>query len=472
LAFYVTALLPGTAHAHDLILRYDLPIPFDLYVYGAAAAVVATFVLFAWFMRAPAASRADAARSPDRVIQLPQGLVTAMRALAIAALLLAVLAGLFGTHDPDRNISGTLFREFFMLGLTYATLVIGNVYSFANPWRALLGGVMGRTKPLLEYPAWLGYWPAFAFYVALIWLELFVPPLPRVVGTALAVYSLCVAAGALAFGQAWFRHGEVFSVFLRVVGTLAPVAYETSADGRTVTARFRPLFVGTLEAPVEQMTLVLFVLFMLASTTYDGMHQTIFWMGLFYNHLLSLLQPLWGTDLLGKQATLEKWYEVYQRAGLVAFPFIYLGIYLATMRAVQLVTRASTAVHTLALQFALSVVPIAFVYNLAHYFTLILLSLNQLHYLIVDPFGLGWNPFGLGYAQTDPPVLDMAIVWHVEVALIVIGHLVSVYLAHRVALRLFPSRRDAMLSQLPMLALMVLYTVVGLWVISLPFALT
>jgi len=216
---------------------------------------------------------------------------------------------------------------------------------------------------------------------------------------------------------------------------------------------------------------VLFVLFMLASTTYDGMHQTIFWMGLYYNHLLSLLHPLWGTDLLAAQATLEKWYVAYQRAGLVIFPFIYLGIYLVTMRLVQLVTRATIPLRTLALEFALSVVPIAVVYNLAHYFTLILLSLPGLPYLITDPFGLGWKLLGFGYTQSDTPVLNMAVVWHVEVALIVIGHVISVYLAHRVALQLYSSRRDVMLSQLPMLALMVLYTVVGLWVISLPFAL-
>lgn len=65
-----------------------------------------------------------------------------------------------------------------------------------------------------------------------------------------------------------------------------------------------------------------------------------------------------------------------------------------------------------------------------------------------------------------------AVVWHAEVALILIGHLVSVYLAHRVALCLFPTRREAMVSQIPMLLLMVTYTIIGLWVISLPFALT
>ena len=134
-------------------------------------------------------------------------------------------------------------------------------------------------------------------------------------------------------------------------------------------------------------------------------------------------------------------------------------------------TGTSIPVRAFALEFAFSIVPIAFVYNLAHYFTLVLLRIPALPFLLTDPFGLGWNPSGFDYPGGEPPKLVMAFVWHTEVALILIGHVISVYLAHRVALRLFSFRREAMVSQLPMLMLMVAYTVLGLWVISLPFAL-
>jgi hypothetical protein len=59
-------------------------------------------------------------------------------------------------------------------------------------------------------------------------------------------------------------------------------------------------------------------------------------------------------------------------------------------------------------------------------------------------------------------------VWHTQVALILAGHIVSVYLAHVEALKVFPNPRHAVLSQLPMLVLMVLLTTVGLWILSLP----
>jgi hypothetical protein len=62
----------------------------------------------------------------------------------------------------------------------------------------------------------------------------------------------------------------------------------------------------------------------------------------------------------------------------------------------------------------------------------------------------------------------MAVVWHTQVAVLLAGHIVSVHLAHCVSMRTFSGRRQIMVSQLPLLALMVTYTIVGLWILSLP----
>src|SRR5262249_1941093 len=160
---------------------------------------------------------------------------------------------------------------------------------------------------------------------------------------------------------------------------------------------------------------------MLSSTTFDGIHQTVFWMGLFWKQLLGVFQPLWGTNLLAAQVTLEKWFGAYQRAGLVLSPFFYLAIYLGVLGMVKAVTRTALSLRSLAVAFAFTVVPIAFVYNVTHYYTSLLLQAPRLPYLLSDPFGLGWNPFDLTRAG-EPPPLDMASVWHTEVALILVGH--------------------------------------------------
>jgi hypothetical protein len=88
--------------------------------------------------------------------------------------------------------------------------------------------------------------------------------------------------------------------------------------------------------------------------------------------------------------------------------------------------------------------------------------------LISDPFGWRWDLFGTAMRFRAPILPDMGLVWHTQVGVILLGHVLSVWLAHKVALRVFASRRAAVLSQVPMLVLMVGLTVAGLWILAQP----
>jgi hypothetical protein len=88
--------------------------------------------------------------------------------------------------------------------------------------------------------------------------------------------------------------------------------------------------------------------------------------------------------------------------------------------------------------------------------------------LFSDPLGWDWDLFGTAGYEINPGIIGADTVWYLQVALIVSGHVIAVYLAHLVALRLFEDRRRAVLSQLPILALMVLYTAFSLWILSQP----
>jgi hypothetical protein len=473
-------LRPGAVHAHSFVEPYTLPVPFWLYLYACAATLVLTFAAIGYFARAPVARRA-----PRGLVLHARGCTGALitrwalgllRAGAVGCLLLTVVAGLLGTPSPLANISMTLFWIGFLLAFAYLTALIGNVYELVNPWQVIVSAAaacgIDFTRSRVAYPAWLGYYPAFLFYVALIWIELFWLPKPATLSLVLIAYSLATLAGAWIFGKAlWFERGEVFGVFFRLIGTLAPVAYEPCPGTDSWQARLRLPFAGTLEERPQHLSLVFFVLFMLSSTTYDGVHDTVLWVGLFWKTLLALLQPLWGADMARAQASLAPWYTLYQRAGLVLAPLLYFAVYMLVMAATRAVARTAIPLRELALQFAFSIIPIAFVYNVTHYYTLILTQLPLLPYIASDPFGFGWNLFGIAPDFAGPAPLDMAIIWHTEVALILAGHVASVCLAHVIALRLFPSRRQALISQLPMLLLMMAYTILGLWVLSLPLAL-
>lgn len=194
---------------------------------------------------------------------------------------------------------------------------------------------------------------------------------------------------------------------------------------------------------------------MLSSTAFDGLHETDVWRRLSQDLVHRLSADAWV-------------HRGFQSLALLASPLLYLGVYLALLALAQRLTRSPLSLRRLSLEFGYSLVPIAFVYNLSHYFTLALSQGPRIIRLASDPLGFGWNLFGTRGWFSAPILLDMGIVWHVQVALILAGHIVSVYLSHLVALRLFASRRAAVLSQFPLLVLMMLYTSSGLWILSLP----
>jgi hypothetical protein len=120
------------------------------------------------------------------------------------------------------------------------------------------------------------------------------------------------------------------------------------------------------------------------------------------------------------------------------------------------------------LRFAPTLLPIALAYHFTHYYTLLFTQGALLPWLLADPLGSGstWAWRWLGVPRASIP--DAGLVWHTQVAVILAGHIVSVVLAHRVALEVYPSRWAATLSQLPMLLLMLLYTGSGLWILAQP----
>ena len=110
--------------------------------------------------------------------------------------------------------------------------------------------------------------------------------------------------------------------------------------------------------------------------------------------------------------------------------------------------------------------PIAAVYVAAHYLTFLLFEGQAISYLASDPFGQGWNLFGTAHVTPDLTVISPNTTWYVQVGALVAGHVAGLAVAHDRAITIFPARRDALRSQYALLALMVVYTVGGLWVLS------
>jgi hypothetical protein len=110
--------------------------------------------------------------------------------------------------------------------------------------------------------------------------------------------------------------------------------------------------------------------------------------------------------------------------------------------------------------YATTLLPIAGGYLIAHYLTLLIQGAVWIPTLIADPL------------STVAPSLDwmpISAVWYLSVAAIVLGHVAAVVLAHRRALR--DSARRPILAGLPLVVLMIGYTVLSLWIIAQPITL-
>ena len=413
--------------AHVFLAPYTLQVPFWMYLYGCAATLVLSSALLAYLATSSVSTHHHyrraifAAGSPRK---LWRRTVFGLRAAAVAALVMTIAAGVAGPTDPALNIGMTLFWVYFLLAFVYLTAVIGDLYHWINPWSTLsellrrFGVDVDRAR--VRYPLSASYWPAVAGYVALVWIELFALPRPFTLAAVLVAYTAVMLAGILTFGRAvWLRHADMFEVLFRVIGSLAPIEY-MGGSNETPGVLLRWPLSGALAARADHPSLVAFVLFMLSSTTYDAIHETYLWISLYWQRLLPLLQPLWGSDVIAAQAALTTGYRWYQWIGLVASPAFYFAVYLMVLWLALVLTRVPIAMEALAGTFIFSLVPIAVAYHATHYVPSMLQQLPALLPQLADPFGRGWRLLPFRLAPTPP--LPMAVVWHTQVAVLLTGH--------------------------------------------------
>ena len=118
--------------------------------------------------------------------------------------------------------------------------------------------------------------------------------------------------------------------------------------------------------------------------------------------------------------------------------------------------------------FVPTLLPIAFAYHVAHYLSYLLVAGQVVIPLASDPFGHGWDLFGTAHYKIAVGIVGARFAWYTSVVVIVLGHVLAMYVAHRLALARFSGPRTARRSQYPLAALMIAYTMVSLWILAQP----
>jgi len=451
---------------HGFGQRYDLPITLAIYLYAAAGVVVISFVLVVLFAGDQVGTKAVEYPRRPLLWLVPIARSAWPRVaggtIGVASLLAVVISGLFGSTNPVLNPAEYLVWIYFWAGLVIVSGLVGNLWYLVNPWSAIYDAVnrVVRLRPVWKLPASVGVWPAAAAYFAFACLELTsgMANRPWLIALVAVVYSAVTLAGMFLFGRdEWLEHGEGFTVLMDIVGRFSPIEAERDDARRISMVYLRPWGVGLLKPSPAGWDRVVFVILMLSTLAFDGITWTPAWQDFTVE-----LEPIWlPMGAVG--------FFFIRTLGLILLSIAFLLVFITFMELVIYLGRRKVDLTATISAFALTLVPIALVYNAAHNYSYVVLQSQNLIPLLNDPLARGWHllPAVVGFKPSFA-LAQASTVWYAQVVLIVVGHVIAVYLAHLRAGERFRTAQRALLSQYPMLLLMVMYTMTSLWILAQP----
>jgi len=450
---------------HGFGPRYDLPIATALYLYAAGGVVFISFVLVVLF----AGDRVgpNATEYPRRAVPW---LVPVARSpwprivgglIGVLGFAIVVVAGFFGSDNSFYNPAEYVVWIYFWAMLVILSGLVGNLWYFVNPWTAIYDvfAKVVRVKPVWKLPD-VGVWPATAAYFAFACLELTtgMANRPVIVAIAAIAYTVITLAGMFLFGRdQWLEHCEAFTILFGIVARFGPFEAERDDLGKISAVYIRPWGVGLLKNVPSGWDRVLFVILMLSTLAFDGISATPAWQDFTVS-----LKPFWLP--LGSLG-----FFAIRTFGLILLTVAFLLVFITFMEAVIYLGQRKVDLKATVSSFALTLVPIALVYNAAHNYSYVVVSSQYMIPLLNDPLHKGWHllPAVAGFTPNFA-LAQASTVWYADIVLIVLGHVIAVFLSHLRAGERFRTAQRALLSQYPMLLLMVLYTMTSLWILAQP----
>jgi len=419
---------PTAADAHSLNATYQSRLPLVVYLAGAALTVALSFAfLLLADVRAEAPPRRDGS-PPPAWVRYP------LRGIGLIGWTWIVVQGIVGGSGAG-DVSTLFLWIYGWVGVAMLSALVGPVWNWLDPFATLFdigAGVVRRlgvaTWEPAEYPRALGRWPAVIGLAFFVWLEL----VADVTGSStlfvvLVGYTAFTLAMMAQFGRdAWRRDGETFSVWFGLLNRLAP--FGLTDDRRGIVRR--PFASGLLE-PGWQVADIVLVAIGTGSILYDGLSQTTVWFSVF-----------------GVPTVPAETLELVGFIGLIVVAALLVG---------RLVGIDATGAGLL---------PIATGYLIAHYFTYLFVEGQRIVVALADPLQQGADLGGFGWAFYEPNASWLApgLVWTIQIAAVVGGHMLGAWGGHVVAAgdqaRKRPARRR---REVPLAVIMVALTTLTLW---------
>lgn len=443
--------------------------------------------------------------------------VFALRAPIVLLFLLVIAAGLFGVQHASANIAPVLTWTTWWILLVMFVLAFGKVWCTVCPWDAL-ADVVRRVLPWrhgaeftvgLSWPAWLrNIYPALILFVLLTWFELGWEVTKSPAWTAYLAIAMVVMAVVVAVvfdKKAFCRYGCLVGRISGLYSLFSPLelrALDTSVcAGCTSRACLKgsattyPCPTGQKLWSMQRNTYCTLCMECTASCPHDNIGLNLRPLasdllvpgdrkeGARADEALMALTMLALSSFHGLTMTpawweITEWIEVGLGVGyvtsfslgmagaLLAIVALY-GVFIGLTRLAAGPSRSGKGRwQELFVQLSYPLIPIALFYHLAHNAMHFFMEGQHILPLLSDPFGWGWDLFGTRGMQPGP-LLELDTIWGLQVALILVGHLFSLFITHRIAPRVLEGRR-VVWGQVPMLVLVVLYSLVSVWLVAQP----
>lgn len=436
----------------------------------------------------------------------------AIQLLVVFLFFIIIYAGFYGKQHPGENIAPTLTWNIWWIGLIFLILFFGKMWCYACPWDALTNWLTRLSFFKIKqesinlgwkWPRWLkNIYLATILFIFLTWLELGynVTLSPEATATlGLLMFGMVFVPGLLFEKKSFCRYGCLIGRVSGLYAMFSPVEIRSrdleicrtcktadclkgndrgypcptgqflktmqtntycimcaecfrSCRHDNVAFNLRPFAADLADTPKPRKDEAYLALILFALTAFHGLTMTPNWK--------SFVQTLQSIFSIGDLAAFSLGMTICLAAPVLVYAlFVRISKWLSGDKL--------QGFAGLFVKYAYGLIPIALFYHIAHNVEHFFMESQKLIVLISDPFGYGWNLFGTSNVQAAA-MLSLESIWFMQVGLVIIGHVFGIVISHKHSYRIFQNRKAALKSQIPMIALMIIFSVLSLWLIAQP----
>ena len=439
-----------------------------------------------------------------------------LRLAAAALFLLVIYAGLFGTPIPEKNIATVLTWTIWWSGVVISVFFVGSAWCAICPWDAIATWLVKQrlwrrgkeTSSLgLRVPRILrSVWPALIMFTGLTWLELGVGVTVNPYATALmALFMVVLATVSLAlYERKAFCH--YFCAVGRTIGaysSVAPIALRPVDESICANCKTLECYHGTEEVEPCPTNLVMGRLTQNTYCTSCGAcsmscpEQNVSWklrgvgdelthisrphwdeawfilglVALTIFHGLTMM-PFWESTIkklaymIGDSGSLLTSFSL----GMIVSMILPVILFLLSTMVTLLLVKRKIKFKRLFSTFALSLLPLAFTYHIAHNLTHLVRESEGFWSILLNPLGRGALPLSMHemHMRHMNPLLDNNVVFSLQGILVIFGFWLALRIARQRFNMLFAQAKVNSLAFLPLLVFITGISFTNLWLLMQP----